>query len=141
LRVLFWLWRITSKTVYREAAIKSVQFVLGGQKPDGAWPLTVNSHTMKPGGGYSRYSTLNDGTTLWGMKAMLMGWHLTQERKYLSALERAGQWLIDVQLVGKARGGAKKYDGGKPAWAREFEPPAVCMSAVDDAADALLLLH
>jgi hypothetical protein len=142
LRVLFWLWRITGKTVYREAAIKSAEFVLGGQKADGAWPLTVNSHTMKPGGGYSRYSTLNDGTTLWGMKAMLMGWHLTQDRKYLDALERAGQWLIKVQLPGKARGWAEQYgDDGKPAWAREFEPPATCMSAVEEAADALLLLY
>ena len=43
LRVLFWLWRITDKIEYRDAAIRSAQFVLGGQKPDVAWPLTVNS--------------------------------------------------------------------------------------------------
>jgi len=69
LRVLFWLWRITGKPEYRDTATKSAQFVLAGQKPDGAWPLTVNSHTMKPGGGYSGYNTLNDGTTLWGRTA------------------------------------------------------------------------
>jgi hypothetical protein len=142
LRVLFWLWRITGKPEYRDAAIRSAQFVLGGQKPDGAWPLTVNSHTMKPGGGYSGYSTLNDGTTLWGMKAMLMGWHLTQEQKYLDALRKAGQWLINAQLPGKARGWAEQYrDDGKPAWAREFEPPAACMSAIGEAADALFLIY
>ena len=73
LRVLFWLWRITGRPEYRDAARRSAEFVLGGQKPDGAWPLTVNSHTLKPGGGYGGYSTLNDGTTVWGMKAMLLG--------------------------------------------------------------------
>src|SRR5262245_22714352 len=97
---------------------------------------------MKPGGGYSRYSTLNDGTTLCGMKAILMGWHLTQDRKYLDALEKAGQWLVRAQLTGKARGWAEQYgDDGKPAWAREFEPPATCMSAIGDAADALFLMY
>lgn len=142
LRVLFWLWRTTGRSEYRDAAIKSAQFVLGGQKPDGAWPLTVNSHTMKPGGGYSGYSTLNDGTTLWGMKAILMGWHLTQDQKYLDALRKAGQWLINTQLPGKARGWAEQYsDDGKPAWAREFEPPAVCMSAIGEGADALFLMY
>jgi len=64
LRVLFWLWRITDRPEYRDAAQRSAEFVLRGQKPDGAWPLTVNSHTMKPGGGYGGYSTLNDGDPL-----------------------------------------------------------------------------
>lgn len=41
-----------------------------------------------------------------------------------------------------ARGWAEQYgDDGKPAWARDFEPPAACMSSIDDAADALLLLY
>jgi hypothetical protein len=143
LRVLFWLWRITGKSEYREAAVKSAQFVLRGQKSDGAWPLSVNSDTLKPtGGGYRGYSTLNDGATLWAMKSMLMGWHLTQDRQYLDSLAKAGQWLIKSQLRGKARGWAEQYsDDGKPAWAREFEPPATSMSAVEVAAEALLLLY
>jgi len=142
LRVLFWLWRLTGRPEYRQAAAKSARFVLGGQKPDGAWPLTVNSHTMKPGGGYSGYSTLNDSTTLWGMKAMLMGWHLTEEPKYLDALQKAGQWIIHAQLPGKACGWAEQYGAdGKPAWARGFEPPATCLSSIEDAADALLLMY
>ncbi len=121
LRVLFWLWRITGRAEYREAAIRSAGFVLSGQKPDGAWPLAVNSETMKPGGGYSGYSTLNDGTSLWGMKAMLLGWHLTGERKYLEALEKAGRWIISAQLPGAACGWAEQYgDDGRPAWAREW---------------------
>jgi len=142
LRLLFWLWRVTGRSEYRDAARRSAQFVLGGQKPDGAWPLTVNSHTMRPGGGHGGYSTLNDGTTLWGIKAMLMGWHLTTERKYLDALEKAGYWIINAQLSGKARGWAEQYgDDGKPAWAHEFEPPAACMSSIEDAAEALLMLY
>lgn len=142
LRVLFWLWRVTGRPEYRDAARRSAEFVLAGQKPDGAWPLSVNSHTMKPGGGYGGYSTLNDGTTLWGMKAMLMGWHLTEERKYLDALLKAGRWVIGAQLPGKACGWAEQYgDDGKPAWAREFEPPAACLTSVGDASEALFLLY
>jgi hypothetical protein len=142
LRVLFWLWRLTGRPEYRDAAARSAQFVLQGQKPDGAWPLVVNSHNMKPGGGYTGYSTLNDGTTLWGMKALLMGWHLTQEPRYLDALRKAGQWLISSQLSGRACGWAEQYsDDGKPAWARGFEPPATCLSAITNAAEALLLMY
>lgn len=142
LRVLFWVWRITGRSEYRDAARKSAEFVLRGQKPDGAWPLTVNSHTMKPGGGYGGYSTLNDGATLWGMKAMLLGWHLTDDRKYLDALRKAGQWVIDAQLPGKACGWAEQYgDDGKPAWARDFEPPAACLTSIGNAAEALFLLY
>jgi hypothetical protein len=136
LRVLLWLWRVTGRPEYREAARKSAEFVLSGQKPDGAWPLAVN------GGGYAAYSTLNDGATLWGMQAMLMGWHLTEERKYLDALLRAGDWIIRGQLPGQACGWAEQYtDDGKPAWAREFEPPATSMTAVEYAAEALFLLY
>ncbi len=142
LRVLFWLWRVTGRPEYRDSARRSAEFVLAGQKPDGAWPLSVNSHTMKPAGGYGGYSTLNDGTTLWGMKAMLMGWHLTEERKYLDALLKAGRWVTRAQLPGKACGWAEQYgDDGKPAWARQFEPPAACMTSVGDAAEALFLLY
>jgi len=70
-----------------------------------------------------------------GMKAMRMGWHLTQEPKYLDALKKAGQWIIHAQLSGKACGWAEQYgDDGKPAWARGFEPPAACLSSIEDAA-------
>ena len=90
----------------------------------------------------SGYSTLNDGATLWGMKAMLLGWHLTDDRKYLDALEKAGQWVIDAQLPGKACGWAEQYgDDGKPAWARDFEPPATCVTSIGNAAEALFLLY
>jgi len=80
--------------------------------------------------------------TLWGMKAMLLGWHLTDDRKYLDALRKAGQWVIDAQLPGKACGWAEQYgDDGKPAWAREFEPPATCVTSIGNAAEALFLMY
>jgi Concanavalin A-like lectin/glucanases superfamily len=142
LRLLFWLWRLTARQEYFDAARRSAAFVLAAQKPDGAWPLVCSSTTMKPGGGYSGYSTLNDGTTLWGMKAMLLGWHLTGEQQYLDALRKAGEWVIAAQLPGQTGGWAEQYsDDGKPAWARGFEPPAACLTAVTDAADALTLMY
>ena len=142
LRVLFWLWRLTRRPEYRDAAAKSAAFVRAAQKPDGSWSLTFDSRSMRPGGGYTGMSTLNDGTTTWGMKAMLMGWHLTEDREYLDALTRAGEWLLRAALRGKAVGWAEQYgDDGKPAWARAFEPPAICISAISYAAEALFLLY
>ena len=53
-----------------------------------------------------------------------MGWHLTQDRKYLDALEKAGQWLIRAQLPGKARGWAEQYgDDGKRTRPRSLATP------------------
>ncbi len=142
LRILFWLWRVTGRQEYYEAARKSAEFVLAARNPDGSWPLSFNSITMQPGGGYAGYSTLNDGTTLWGMKAMLMGWHLTGEEKYLDALYDAGQWLLNSFIDGAACGWAEQYSpDGKPAWARQFEPPAVCATAINYAAEALALMY
>jgi len=41
-----------------------------------------------------------------------------------------------------ACGWAEQYsDDGKPAWAREFEPPATSMTAVEYAAEALLMMY
>ncbi len=142
LRLLFWLWRLTGRQEYLDAATRSTKFVLMAQKPDGSWPLVFNSHSMSPGGGYAGLSTLNDGTTTWGMKAMLMGWHLTEDRKYLEALTKAGDWLLSSVLRGKAVGWAEQYgDDGKPAWARAFEPPTISITAISYAAEALFLLH
>jgi hypothetical protein len=42
-------------------------------------------------------------------EAMLMGWHLTGERKYLDALLKAGKWVITAQLPGVACGWAEQY--------------------------------
>ena len=143
LRLLSWLWRLTKRQEYFDAAIKSAEFVRAAQLPCGAWPLSFNSHTMQPAGGYSGLPTLNDGATVWGMKAMIMGWHLTDEEEYLEALRKAGDWLVAAQIKGPgAAGWAEQYGAdGKPAWARRFEPPMVCLTAVTYAVEGLLLMY
>jgi hypothetical protein len=143
LRLLFWLWRLTGRQEYFESACKSAAFVRAAQLPCGAWPLTFNSHTMQPAGGFSGLPTLNDGATVWGMKAMLMGWHLTGDEQYLEALRKAGDWLVAAQIKGAgAVGWAEQYGpDGKPAWARRFEPPMICLTAVTYAAEGLFLMY
>jgi hypothetical protein len=73
---------------------------------------------------------------------MLIMYQVTGEEKYLDALRRAGDWLINVQAGPPTYGWSEQYTpDGKPAWARDFEPPACCTTALSYAAQGLLLMH
>jgi len=142
IRFLAYLHRVTGKEVYLEGCRKGGELVLAAQNSDGSWPLSFSSRSMSRFGGYSGYSTLNDGTTNWGMKTMLIMYQVTGEEKYLDALRRSGDWLINVQAGPPTYGWAEQYTpDGKPAWARDFEPPACCTTALSYAAQGLLLMY
>jgi len=68
-------------------------------------------------------------------------YHLTRDRKYLDALVRAGDWLIEAQSDGPTYGWAEQYDrDNDPVWARDFEPPADCPGRSNLAVQALRLM-
>lgn len=142
IRFLCYLYRVTGDERYLQAAMRGGDFVLAAQKPDGAWPLGINSLTMEPSGGYSGFSTLNDGTTIWGMRTMLLVYQMTGEQRFLDALLRAGDFLIAAQQPAPTFSWAEQYGpDGRPGWAREWEPPAACTTATIYARDGLLLLY
>lgn len=143
IRFLAYLYRVTGKEAYLEGCRKGGELVLAAQNSEGSWPLSFNSSSMtRPGGSYSGHGTLNDGTTNWGMRTMLIMYQMTGDEKYLDALRKAGEWLIEVQAGPPTYGWAEQYTpDGQPAWARDFEPPASCTTALLYAAQGLFLMY
>jgi len=142
IRFLAYLYRVTGDERFIEAAKKGGDFVILAQNADGSWPLGFDSITQEPGSGYSSYSTLNDGTTLWGMRTMLLMYQMTGEQRFMDALLRAGDFLINAQLPAPTFSWCEQYSpDGEPAWARDWEPAHPTITAVNYARDALAMMY
>jgi hypothetical protein len=60
---------------------------------------------------------------------MLEAFHRLGDNRYLDAAKRGGDFLVLAQLPEPQPGWAQQYNHDmEPAWARAFEPPAVCSS-------------
>ncbi len=137
------LHRVTGDERYLEAAKAGGALMLAAQNPNGSWSHSYDLDRKmgftaqgKPQGGEINDKCMNDA-----MDLMLFMYHLTEDRKYLDALLRAGDWLIEAQSDDPTHGWAEQYDrDNNPAWARSFEPPADCPGRSNLALQALRLM-
>ncbi|HUS80720.1 MAG TPA: LamG-like jellyroll fold domain-containing protein [Armatimonadota bacterium] len=142
IRFLAYLYRVSGDEKFIEGAKRGGEFVIAAQNADGSWPLGFNSLTMKANTGYGSLSALNDGTTIWGMKSMLLMYRMTGEQRFLDSLLRAGEFLINSQLPAPTSSWCEQYSpDGEPAWARNWEAPHACTTAVSYARDGLLMMY
>ena len=141
---LAYLHRLTGDRRYRAALERAGAFYLKAQNPNGSWSHHYDAvskigktHTNKPRGG-----EINDLATNDAIDIMVLMYHLTQDPKYVNALKRVGQWLIDAQLKGATRGWALQYDEkNRPIAARHFEPAACSATATLLAAEGLVEIY
>jgi hypothetical protein len=116
------------------------------QYPVGAWPqrwkgeahnpetFPVKAATIapdypreQPKTSYYGHYTLNDNAHRDAILVMLDAHRRTGKAEYLDAVRRAVQFLILAQLPEPQPVWAQQYNSQmQPAWARAFEPPAVC---------------
>ncbi|MDR1282875.1 MAG: pectate lyase [Opitutaceae bacterium] len=142
--LLSYIYRLTGEKKYHDSAIRSGEFYLKAQNPDGSWSHHYNPELQRgetarrqPNGGEINDMAMNDA-----IDVMVLMWHTTKDRRYIDAIKRAGEWLLRAQLRGAVNGWAQQYDDQlRPAWAREFEPPALSCSATADACRALAGLY
>ena len=126
--LMIYLHRITGKKSFLEAARRGADLLVRAQNPNGSWSHHWNaidrrgdSDKGSPHGG-----EINDGATTQSMTTLLMMFHITGDRRYLTAVRRGGEWLLEAQLPAPTWGWASQYDrNNQPIWARSFEPPAV----------------
>lgn len=138
------LYMVTRQDKYLIGFRKSADFLMNAQNPNGSWSHHYNMAKARgetagrePYGGEFNDECMQDQ-----MNVMLAAYHLTGERKYLDALVRAGDWILDAQLGPPTCGWADQYDEeNRPAWARSFEPPGLSRCACQYAMKLLFFMH
>jgi hypothetical protein len=139
-------WPAQSLTPIRHALEYGLAKMIEAQYPNGAWPQRYNGtphdprkHPIRPSRvpanwprtwpktDYSGYYTLNDQTQRDCIRTMIEAWKRLGDRRYLDAARKGGDFLILARLPEPQAGWAQQYNFAmEPAWARAFEPAAVC---------------
>jgi len=127
------------------AAVKfALASLLKAQYPNGAWPQRFSEFpnpedfpVMKASfqktwsrkyekRDYRGHYTFNDNSIADTIDVMFLARDIYGEKRYQSAAENAGNFILLSQLPEPQPGWAQQYDRDMhPAWARRFEPPAV----------------
>jgi PelA/Pel-15E family pectate lyase len=154
-----------------EAARCALESVLRAQYPNGAWPQGYDrppepdkfpvkkaafperwSRTHL-GGDYHRFYTFNDDVIGDVVEMLFAAWRIYREPGApadmrpladgaRAAAEKAGDFILLAQLPDPQPAWAQQYDFDMhPAWARKFEPPAVCGGESQGVLRTLLSLY
>ncbi len=141
IRLLMGVDQIMERDPYTEATMYALDFMMESQFPNGAWPQVYPLSGDYPDR-YSDYYTFNDQVINDCISTMMEAYELYGDHRYLKSAERAGDFIIKSQLQEPQPGWAQQYDWDmNPAWARSFEPPAVCSRVTGDNIETLLELY
>lgn len=120
--------------------------MLEAQYPIGAWPQRFGGQPPNPAehpiraahiptnwlhhwphADYGGFYTLNDNTQSDCIRTMLAAYRQLGDKRFLAGALRGGEFLRLAQLPEPQPAWAQQYNYQmEPAWARAFEPPAVC---------------
>jgi PelA/Pel-15E family pectate lyase len=135
-RFLLHLYTTSMDPRYKPALIKALDFVLLSQYPNGGWPQRYPlrhdfSHDDHPD--YTSFYTYNDGVMSNNIYLLLEAYEKLGNEEYRKAANRGMDFYIVSQLPSPQAGWAQQYDMDlKPAWARSYEPAALCSSQTID---------
>lgn len=130
---------------YKVGALKGLDYVLASQYSNGGWPQFYPLEDN-----YSRRITYNDGVMI-GIVQLLKDIqdgnpeyafiNSSYRKKLKAAYDKALPYILKTQIndAGKPTAWAQQYDEetSEPAWARKFEPPAICNR---ESADVVMFL-
>lgn len=101
---------------------KALNMMIDSQLEKGGWP-----HQYPKRGNYHDYATFNDEGINDCIQVMMDAFQFYKKKEYRESLDKAGRFLQISQLPPPQPGWAQQYNEFlQPAWARSFEPPAVC---------------
>jgi hypothetical protein len=101
---------------------KGLALMLESQLDQGGWP-----HKYPPEGDYHDYATFNDQGINDCIRVMIDAVRYYDKPEHRESLKRVGRYLVISQLPPPQPGWAQQYSKHlQPAWARDYEPPAVC---------------
>ncbi len=126
---------------YHEATIYALDFMLESQFPKGAWPQMYPLSGDYPDS-YRDYYTFNDRVINDCISVMMEAYQRYGDERYLRSAEMGGSFIILSQIPEPQGGWAQQYLWNvTPAWARAFEPPAVCSKVTGHNVITLLDLY
>jgi PelA/Pel-15E family pectate lyase len=105
------------------AARRAVEMMMLTQLDNGGWPQKYPEQ-----GNYHDFATFNDGGINNCIRVMIEAYHFYNGDVAIEkSLRRAARFMMISQLPPPQSGWAQQYNEFlQPAWARTFEPPAVC---------------
>lgn len=107
------------------ATDKALNLMLKSQLDQGGWP-----HKYPPEGDYHDYATFNDHGINDCTRVMIDAVRYYDKPEHRESLKKVGRYLVISQLPPPQPGWAQQYNKHlQPAWARDYEPPAVCPAA------------
>lgn len=144
--------------VVHEAVLYAIDGLLGAQYPNGAFPQgwekpapplpVVKASYAKewlrvwPNDDYAKFYTLNDGLADSISNTLLTLHQIYGDQRTREALVRLGNFLLLAQMPDPQPAWCQQYDFDMhPAWARKFEPPAICGLESEDVIKALLRIY
>ncbi|MFY0650868.1 MAG: hypothetical protein JXQ96_02485 [Cyclobacteriaceae bacterium] len=108
-----------------EAIDKALDMMVASQLDNGGWP-----HKYPKQGNYHDYATFNDQGINDCIRVMIEANSYYKSEALANSLKKVGRFMMISQLPPPQPGWAQQYNEFlQPAWARTFEPPAVCPSA------------
>lgn len=144
--------KIHEATQYALDALLKAQFANGGfpqgwKGPASPQPVLKASYAedwprIWPHDHYWDFYTLNDGLAGTVSDALLLAYETYHDERFKQALARFGDFLILAQMPDPQPAWCQQYDYDMhPAWARKFEPPAVCGLESEDAIKTLMKIY
>ncbi len=108
-----------------EAVNKALDMMIKSQLENGGWP-----HQYPYQGNYHDFATFNDHGINDCIRVMIEADNYYDRKDISESLAKVGRFMMISQLPPPQPGWAQQYNEYlQPAWARTFEPPAVCPSA------------
>jgi PelA/Pel-15E family pectate lyase len=125
---------LTKKETYKTAAVKGLDYILAAQYANGGWPQYYPLENN-----YSRYITFNDDAYIGIMEVLkdivdgkpAYDFLEKEERqRFTAAFNKGLDCILKTQINDNGRPTAWCQQHNEitlePAWARKFEPPAIC---------------
>lgn len=105
------------------ATKRALDMMIATQLDNGGWP-----HEYPMRGNYHDYATFNDGGINDCIRVMIEAHRYDKDNDAVrNSLRKAARFMMISQLPPPQPGWAQQYNEFlQPAWARAFEPPAVC---------------
>ena len=108
-----------------KAVEKALDMMVESQLENGGWP-----HKYPEQGNYHDFATFNDQGINDCIRVMIEANSYYDRDDIKKSLDKVGRFMMISQLPPPQPGWAQQYNEYlQPAWARSFEPPAVCPSA------------